>query len=256
MLEKIFENVNSELLTDEVKLQISTIFEANLNKSIKEKEEELEKDYEDKVEKVKEEAEEEIDDVKKEVKENLQKFKKRLVNTLESYISYFTDNFIKENREQIVSLAEVKQAEKIIDAFKESNLKFGMKLGRILEGVDVKENRTINKYVESYNDIKRRYDTLLSESKKVATFNLINEAVDVLNVSDFEKERIVKLMSNMRFNNKKEISEKARILKDFILNEGKNLNRNNSTDIKIIKESKQNNNLISGKINLQRLDLY
>jgi hypothetical protein len=256
MLEKIFENVNSELLTDEVKLQISTIFEANLNKSIKEKEEELEKDYEDKVEKVKEEAEEEIDDVKKEVKENLQKFKKKLVNTLESYISYFTDNFIKENREQIVSLAEVKQAEKIIDAFKESNLKFGMKLGRILEGVDVKENRTINKYVESYNDIKRRYDTLLSESKKVATFNLINEAVDVLNVSDFEKERIVKLMSNMKFNNKKEISEKARILKDFILNEGKNLNRNNSTDIKIIKESKQNNNLISGKINLQRLDLY
>jgi len=256
MLEKIFENVNSELLTDEVKLQISTIFEANLNKSIKEKEEELEKDYEDKVEKVKEEAAEEIDDVKKEVKENLQKFKKKLVNTLESYISYFTDNFIKENREQIVSLAEVKQAEKIIDAFKESNLKFGMKLGRILEGVDVKENRTINKYVESYNDIKKRYDTLLSESKKVATFNLINEAVDVLNVSDFEKERIVKLMSNMRFNNKKEISEKARILKDFILNEGKNLNRNNSTDIKIIKESKQNNNLISGKINLQRLDLY
>jgi hypothetical protein len=131
-----------------------------------------------------------------------------------------------------------------------------MKLGRILEGVDVKENRTINKYVESYNDMKKRYDTLLSESKKVATFNLINEAVDVLNVSDFEKERIVKLMSNMRFNNKKEISEKARILKDFILNEGKNLNRNNSTDIKIIKESKQNNNLISGKINLQRLDLY
>ncbi len=247
MLEKIFESINSEILTDEVKLQMSTLFEATLNKEIDKEKKKLEKENDEKLDKLASDEEEELKKVKDEVKENLTKFKAKLVKQLESYVNYFTQEFLKENRKEVVSQVEVKEAEKIINLFKEMNMNFGIGIGNL-----VRESNTsfknyknkFNKVLNMYNDLSTKHTQLESKVKKLAQAELIKEEVDKMMVSDFEKEKIAQLMGNLNFKSMEELKTKAKVLKEFVNKEGMKVKRDVLKEAKVIKEANKTKYLI------------
>lgn len=98
MLDELFENIESDILTPSVKLQMSAIFESSLNEAIKQKEEELEESN------------------KKEILE----FRNELSEQIDKYLSYIVEEFIKENESIIDNKVKVKMAEKVLTTF--SNL--------------------------------------------------------------------------------------------------------------------------------------
>ena len=239
MLEKIFESINSEILTDEVKLQMSTLFEAAVNKEISDEKKKLKKENEEKLDKLSADEEEELKKVKDEVNENLTKFKSKLVKQLESYVNYFTEQFLKENRKEVISQVEVKEAEKIINLFKEMNMNFGIGIGNL-----VKESNTsfknyknkFNKVLSMYDSLSEKHIALESKVKKLAQAELIKEEVDKMNVSDFEKEKITQLMDNLHFKSVDELKTKAKVLKEFVSKEGMKVKRDLLKEAQVIKE--------------------
>lgn len=106
MLEKLFEKVNSELLTDEVKLELSTIFESQLNEAIAAKEQELEESN----------------------KQEIAEFKDEMITKLDEYLAYFVEEFTKEQEDQIVEAVKVERASEILDIFDGLVKKFNIQL--------------------------------------------------------------------------------------------------------------------------------
>ena len=236
MLDKIFESINSEVLTEEVKLQISTLFEAKLNEAIDKKEKELQKEKDEEVDKIKKDSEEDI-------KENLKEFKSKLVEQLDSYINYFVSDFIKENQEKIVSRIELQEAENIIESFKNMIANFGYNLGYVMEGAkpdNAAKKLKVEKYVSKYNDLLKEHTKLTSKLKDFAKKEVIQEEVEKLGVSDISKDKIVSLMENMNFKTIDEISKKAKVLKDFVKNEKTGIKRDGRDGkMSVLKESNE-----------------
>lgn len=143
MLEKLFEKVNSELLTDEVKVELSTIFESQLNEAIAAKEEALEEAN----------------------ATEISTFKEEMVTKLDEYLAYFVEEFTKEQEDQIVEATKVERATEVLDIFSDLVSKFNMKLSE--ESFDGEKELESTKAKLSENT-----ETILSLRKEVETMKV------------------------------------------------------------------------------------
>lgn len=190
-LKELFESIESEILTDEVKLQMSTLFESALNEAIEAKEQELEESN----------------------REEIQTFKEDLVEQIDSYLDYFTKEYIKENEQVVEDFSKVKLAEKVLRNFQQMVEAFNISLSD--ESIDSEEeveelkaeNTTlVNKLIESRK-----------ENKKVKMAIMISEASQSLE-TDIQREKLVSLASKLEFD--EDIFEsKLEVLVDKILAE-------------------------------------
>src|SRR5271157_750763 len=94
-LDKLFETISSDILTEEIKLTISTIFESAVTEAVKAKEVELEETN----------------------KTEIQEFREELTTQIDEYLNYIVEEFIKENEGAVDSRVKVKTAEKILETF-------------------------------------------------------------------------------------------------------------------------------------------
>jgi len=106
MLDQLFEKINSELLTDEVKLEMSAMFESALNTAIETKEQELEESN----------------------KVEISEFKDTLTTKLDEYLTYFVEEFTQENEQQIEDEVKIKTASRVLGVFEGIVNDFNMKL--------------------------------------------------------------------------------------------------------------------------------
>jgi len=106
MLDQLFEKINSELLTDEVKLEMSAMFESALNTAIEAKEQELEESN----------------------KVEISEFKDTLTTKLDEYLTYFVEEFTQENEQQIEDEVKIKTASRVLGVFEGIVNDFNMKL--------------------------------------------------------------------------------------------------------------------------------
>jgi len=95
MLEQLFEKINSELLTDEIKLEMSAMFESAVNEAIQTKEQELEESN----------------------KQEITEFKDSLTTKLDEYLTYFVEEFTQENEQQVEDAVKIQTAEKVLGVF-------------------------------------------------------------------------------------------------------------------------------------------
>lgn len=171
-IDKLFESINNEILTEDVKLQMAVLYETQLNEAIKAKEEQLEKEY----------------------KDNFLTEKEQLINQLDSYLEHFVDEFIKENTTQVVESVKVKTAEKVLTLFKEMVNNFNMQLDS--ESINVEE--TLKESKDKINLLENEIITLKKEVKLRDKASLIAEAIHKLN-TDMEKGKLLEFAKNLPF---------------------------------------------------------
>jgi hypothetical protein len=137
-LQKLFEQIESEVLTEEVKLQISTLFESAVNEAIAQKEVALEEQN----------------------RAEISEFKESMTEQIDEYLNYFVEEFVKENEDLIDNKVKVKTATKILETFSKIVNDFNMELSEEkescdeeLESLKVECNKLTNKLIESKKEI-------------------------------------------------------------------------------------------------------
>lgn len=144
MLEQLFEKINSELLNDEVKLEMTAMFESAVNVAIEAKEAELDESN----------------------KQEISEFKDTLTTKLDEYLTYFVEEFTQENEQQVEDAVKVQTAEKVLGVFEGIVNDFNMKLSEdtISNETELEEAKsTINSQTEELLEARKELKELQSE---------------------------------------------------------------------------------------------
>jgi len=190
-LQELFEGIQSEILTEEVKLQIATLFEAAINEAIEAKEKEL------------------VEANKAEIAE----FKEDLVAQTDAYLEYFTKEYIKENEQIVEDFTKVRLAEKVLRNFQQMVEAFNVSLSdesvssedEIAE-LQSENTKLVNQLIESRKE---------TETVKKAT--MISEASIKLE-TDVQRDKLVEMAKKLEFDEEL-FSEKLEVLVNKILGE-------------------------------------
>lgn len=171
-IDKLFEQISNEVLTEEVKLQMSVLFENSLNEAIKAKEAELEAQN----------------------KTEIDSFKEGLVTQIDDYLTYFVEEFTKKNTQVIEEQVKIKTAEKVLKTFQALVNDFHVQL-------DEKKEVETDKLEESKKEISRLTNELIKSKKEV---KLREKAAIVLEATsgletDMEKAKLVEFAKNLPF---------------------------------------------------------
>lgn len=172
MLKELLEKINSEVMTDEVKLQVSAIFESQVNEAIKAKEAELEEAN----------------------RGEIAEFKENLISQIDEYLGYFVEEFTKENEMQIDETVQISTAKRVLENFASLVDGFHLELseGKIEESADlVKAKADLNAAVEKVAGLKKE----LSEATRKI---IVAEAASQLD-TDSQVEKFTKLSEGVEF---------------------------------------------------------
>ena len=148
-IEKLFEDISSEVLTEEVKLKLATMFESALNEAVAAKEVELEESN----------------------RAEIGQFKEELTEQIDEYLNYFVEEFIKDNEGPIVDRVKVDTASKVLESFVGLVNQFNMQLSdeKIDESLEIDELRKKNnELVEQVIESKKAVVSLKKESMVTA----------------------------------------------------------------------------------------
>jgi hypothetical protein len=144
MLNQLFEKINSELLNDEVKLEMTAMFESAVNAAIEAKETELEESN----------------------KVEISEFKDTLTTKLDEYLTYFVEEFTQENEQQVENAVKIKTAEKVLSVFEGVVNDFNMKLSDdvVTNEAELEEAKaTINSQTEELLETRKELEALKVE---------------------------------------------------------------------------------------------
>ena len=189
MLEQLFEKIESELLTDEVKLEMATLFESALNEAIAAKESALEEQN----------------------KSDIAEFKDEMVGKLDEYLAYFVEEFTRENEQQIEDAVKVKTAQRVLDTFEGVVQDFNMKLDESVvadsEDLDTAKG-TISEQTEEIITLRKQVTDL--EASKV-----VEGMVDEFE-TDGEKEKFRTLAETITFTDSEDYAKKLGVISESV----------------------------------------
>ena len=190
-LQELFEGIQSEILTEEVKLQIATLFEAAINEAIEAKEKELAESN----------------------KTEIATFKEDLVAQTDAYLEYFTKEYIKENEQIVEDFTKVRLAEKVLRNFHQMVEAFNVSLSdesisseEEIDELKTENTKLVNKLIESRKE---------TETVKKAT--MISEASVKLE-TDVQRDMLVEMAKKLEFDEEL-FTEKLEVLVNKILGE-------------------------------------
>lgn len=180
-LDKLFEQINSEILTDEVKVQISTIFEAKLTEAVKAKETELEEQN----------------------KAEIAEFKENLIGQIDEYLNYFVEEYTRENETVVAESVQVDTAKKVLTTFSEMVDSFNLELSEAkvdnteeINALKADVNAKVNENIELKKQIADLTRKALVESKAGEL------------TTDTEKEKFLKLAEAVAFEDEASFTQK------------------------------------------------
>jgi len=172
MLEQLFETIKSDVLTDEVKLQMSTLFESALTEAVKAKEVELEETN----------------------RAEIAEFKEDMVNQIDEYLNYFVEEFVTENESLIDNHVKVKTAERVLETFVGIVNDFNLQLS---EG-KVKQSDDLVKLKEENNKLHNKILESRKEIELVTKAALIAEKCHELE-TEVDRDKLVQLAETVEF---------------------------------------------------------
>jgi hypothetical protein len=175
MLDTIFEKVKSELLTEEVKSEISTLFEAKVQEAVKEKTEKLEEETikfkeQEKIA-LEEKAVQYVDDV--------------LLNKIDEYLDFVADEYMKENSIAIENGLKASMYDKLAESIKTVLSTNSL----VEEKVEEQENLfNTNKELKSeLNESMKETVELRKQIKGLKAVHVFNSITEGLSVTQKEK---------------------------------------------------------------------
>jgi len=187
MLEKLFEKISAELLTDDVKLELSTIFESAINSAIADKEQKLEEAN----------------------KTEIAEFKAELVEKVDEYLTYFVDEYMKENKVGIAESVKVETAERVLGIFSGVVNDFHVSLDEKV----VEESSKIGSLETTLNTRTEELSESRKEVLRLKSERLIDEKLAGIE-TDMGKEKFKALAGTVKLEEGKEVefAEKLNIL--------------------------------------------
>lgn len=189
MLEKLFEQIESELMTDEVKMQLSTLFEAQLNEAIEAETSKLEEKNE------------------KEIGE----FKEGLIEQVDEYMAYIVEEMMDEKEESIEEATRVATAEKILESFKELAGSFFVSTTAeaIQESADLADTKgELSEAVNRALDAEKEVIGL----KKTIAITAKAQEID----TDTIRENFIKLAESLEYTDAEEFEAKLNVIVDTV----------------------------------------
>lgn len=190
-LKQLFESIDSEILTDSVKVQMATLFESAVNDAVKAKETELEESN----------------------KTEIEQFKSELVTSVDEYLDYFSEKYVAENEVIVEDFTKVKLAEKIITNFGQMCEAFNISLSE----ESIQEDEQIDELKEEVNKITNELIEARKEIETIQKAAMITEAGSSFE-TDVQRELFFEKAAKLEFD--KEIFEsKLSVIKDQIIAE-------------------------------------
>lgn len=171
-IDKLFENVESEILSEDVKLNLAILFENQVAEAIKAKEEEL----------VAENAKE------------VTAFKETMVENLNAYCDHFAEEFTKKNVVALQESVKIKTAERVLKTFDNVMRDFSYQL-------DERKISVEDKLAESKKEINTLTKQLIEskqKTKEVEKAAMVMEASTLLD-TDLQKSKLVEYAKSLEF---------------------------------------------------------
>jgi hypothetical protein len=189
MLEQLFEKIESELLTDEVKLEMTTLFESAMNEAAAKKEEALEEQN----------------------KADIAEFKDELVGKLDEYLTYFVEEFTRENEQQIEDAVKVKTAQRVLDVFEGVVVDFNLKL----DDTVIADSEELDEAKTTINDQTEEILSLRTKVTGLESSKIIEGMVSAFE-TDSEKEKFRQLAETISFTDSEEYAQKLGIISESV----------------------------------------
>lgn len=174
-LKELFESISSDILTDEVKLQIGSIFETSVTEAVAAKEQELEEAN----------------------RTEIAEFKDTLVEQIDSYMDYFVEEYIKENEAIVEDYTKVMMAEKVLRNFKQMCEAFNISLSDEslssedeIEELQSENTKLVNKLIEAKKETAqvKKAAYIAEAAQKLETDVQREKLVEMAKALDFEEE--------------------------------------------------------------------
>jgi len=203
MLDQLFEKINSELLTDEIKLEMTAMFESNVNIAIEKKEQELDESN------------------RKEIAE----FKDELTIKLDEYLTYFVEEFTQENEQQVEDAVKIQTAEKVLGVFEGIVNDFNMKLSD-----EVESNET--ELAEAKSTIDSQTEELLEARKQIESMQIEGIIAEMAEgfETETDQEKFREVAKTITFTEEVEYKEKLKVLSETISKSENNSQRLDEED--------------------------
>jgi hypothetical protein len=204
---QIFENIKSDLLTEEVKTKITTLFEAAVNEKVNAKIEELNASAEEfKVQeatKLEEKAVEFVD--------------KHLLDKIDEYLDYVSQEYVTENKLAITDGLKASMFDKLVGDVK-----------KVLSENQIKEDK-VEEAQSLFDEVKGLKEQLnesikvnMDYKKKIKGIEAVNVFEDITrDCSVAQKEKMVKICEDFDIDNIEEFKTKVQTIKESITAEKK-----------------------------------
>jgi hypothetical protein len=219
-IEKIFENVSSEVLTEEVKTKISVLIEAKVGERVDEKINELDSLFETYKEK-------ELDSLEEKAVSYVDEY---LVEKIDEYMDYVAEEYVTENKLQIEDGLKAQMYEKIVGSIKgvlsenqiredevESNTE------AIVESKELKED--LNKSIKENMELKKQ----IKGHEAMTAFNK-----ETVGLTESQIDTLTKLSSDFDIDDVEEFASKVKTLKESVISdesESNETDENEETDL-------------------------
>lgn len=226
-LDKIFENfVKDEVITEEVKKEIATVFSAMVMEAAEEKfnraQKAMLKEYDSKLQDIVQEYDEKFESVVQEHAETTQ-------TQLNDYLKYAAKEFVQENKLAIQNSIAVAKAKDIIHGvqrvFEEHGISLPESNNSIIEDMSKKSDSITRKY-NSAIEKNIQLTKALEEAEKAVVF--IRETADL---SDVSRDRLMNMMSGLVVESARDFASKIKSLKKIVSESPtKKVNKNDVED--------------------------
>lgn len=234
-LEKIFDEMDKEIFTDDLKTTLSSLFE----KTIESKKEELVKESFDATQKLKEEYEKEKQEfIATKDKEYEEKYIE-LSESIDQWLVECKREFFEENKNTYVNEAMVENAKKIHEMHKEMLSKYCVDIVALEESA--KTSTQYEKIKTDYNELQKKYVDAKKKYIDTLKDKTISESLTKFNLTELEKDTLIKNLSEdiEKVKDEKDIeklNENLKILKEKLID---STSKSNKKQTDIILESRE-----------------
>jgi hypothetical protein len=172
---------------------MSTLFESAINTAITKKEEELDEQN----------------------KGEIAEFKDDLVTKLDEYLTYFVEEFTRENEQQIEDAVKVKTASRVLDVFEGVVQEFNIQLDEKV----VEESEELATAKTTINEQTEELLTLRKEKTDMEATAVVESMTDGFE-SDAQQEKFRKLAETVTFTDSEEYKRKLTVLAESVKDAG------------------------------------
>lgn len=212
MLEKLFESLDENVFTAELKESL----EVSFNEAVDTKATIIaEARIEEEIDSLNEKSEQHIEMLNEKAEEYVDMKKAEMVDSLDKYLDRIVEEFINESSDKLVRAEDVEKADMIIEAFEALLVSTGVKISDIVEAKDNSSIETkLDESIDKYDALVEENIALVEENNNLIKMGIISELTEGLTL--IEAEQFEKLADLVEFTKDDSYLEKLETIKESV----------------------------------------